>query len=130
MQPFAHKKHQIGTNPCCETVDLSAALSIDLPCPPAPDDRFDARIHPGSASPLVGIDYSLIVPGTNNATGSSKGNDWKIARALAGATYAWPLTKKTGPALLVRLLGGSQQTISPDYKAELAYPASPQFGQL
>ena len=84
-----------------------------------------ALVIEGQENRGTGIDYSLIVPGTNNATGSSKGNDWKIARVLAGATYIWPLTKKTGPALLVRLLGGIQRTISPDFKGDLSYPATP-----
>jgi hypothetical protein len=71
----------------------------------------------------TGVDYSFILPGTaGKPIGSSKGNDWKIARVLAGAVYSWPLTKKTGPALLVRLLGGVQQTISPDTKES---PLSP-----
>jgi hypothetical protein len=81
-----------------------------------------ALVIEGQENRGTGIDYSLIVPGTNNTTGPSKGNDWKIARALAGATYTWPLTKKTGPALLVRLLGGVQRTTSPDHKEWLAYP--------
>jgi hypothetical protein len=68
----------------------------------------------------TGVDYSFNLAG--KPIGSSKGNDWKIARVLAGAVYSWPLTKKTGPALLVRLLGGVQQTISPDTKESPLYP--------
>ena len=70
----------------------------------------------GQENSGAGVDYSFIPPGTGKPIGSSKGNDWKIARVLAGAVYSWPLTKRTGPALLIRLLGGVQQTISPNDK--------------
>jgi hypothetical protein len=78
----------------------------------------------GQENSGTGIDYSFIPPGTGKPIGSSKGNDWKIARVLAGAVYSWPLTKKTGPVLLIRLLGGVQQTISPNDKEALlnAFP--------
>ena len=78
----------------------------------------------GQENSGTGVDYSFIPPGTGKPIGSSKGNDWKIARVLAGAVYSWPLTKKTGPALLIRLLGGVQQTISPNNKEALlvAFP--------
>ncbi len=79
-----------------------------------------AIVVEGQENSGTGVDYWLFAPGTDKPVGSSKGNDWKIARVLAGAVYSWPLTKKTGPVLLVRLLGGVQRTISPDYKDELA----------
>ncbi len=63
-----------------------------------------------------GIPYSFIPPGSTKAVGSMQGNDWKIARILSGVTYTLPLTKKTGPELLFRVLGGVQKTASPDYK--------------
>ncbi len=68
-----------------------------------------------------GIAYWFFPPGSSKPAGSSKGNDWKMARILTGAVYTLPLTKKTGPALRLRLLGGVQQTISPDYKGALLY---------
>jgi hypothetical protein len=79
----------------------------------------------GQENSGTGVNYWFIPPGTGKPIGSSKGNDWKIGRVLAGATYTWPLTKKTGPALLLRLLGGIQQTISPDNKESLLYPNFP-----
>jgi hypothetical protein len=63
-----------------------------------------------------GIPYYFFPPGSSKAVGSMQGNDWKIARILTGAVYTLPLTKKTGPAFLFRLLGGVQKTASPDYK--------------
>jgi hypothetical protein len=72
----------------------------------------------GQENKGYGIEYWFQPPGVDRPLGSNKGNDWKIARALAGAVYSWPLTKKTGPAILFRLLGGVQRTISPDFKGE------------
>jgi hypothetical protein len=79
----------------------------------------------GQENSGTGVNYWFIPPGIGQPIGSSKGNDWKIARVLAGAVYSCPLTKKTGPALLIRLLGGIQQTTSANYKDALIYPAYP-----
>jgi hypothetical protein len=68
-----------------------------------------------------GVPYVYIPSGTDKPAGSSKGPDWKMARLMAGTTYTLALTKKTGPTLLIRLLGGVQQTTSPDYKAAALY---------
>jgi hypothetical protein len=65
-----------------------------------------------------GIPYSFVPPGSTKAAGSMQGSDWKMARILTGVTYALPLTKKTGPELLFRVLGGIQRTASPDYKTD------------
>jgi hypothetical protein len=100
------------------TVELSGALRVWRAL-------CATLVIEGQENSGTGVNYWFIPPGTGKPIGSSKGNDWKIARVLAGATYTWPLTKKTGPALLIRLLGGIQQTISPDNKEALLSPAYP-----
>jgi hypothetical protein len=68
-----------------------------------------------------GIPDWFYPPGALESVSATRGNDWKLARILTGATYALPLTKKTGPALLFRLLGGIQKTASPDYNEPFEY---------
>jgi hypothetical protein len=80
-----------------------------------------AVVAEGQENKGNGIEYSFFTPDTKAPAGSSKGNNWKIARIMAGPVYTLPLSKKTGPTLLVRLLGGVQKTVSPDFKAALSH---------
>jgi hypothetical protein len=74
----------------------------------------------------AGIPYSYDPSGATQASGPAKGNDWKIARILAGAEYTLPLAKRKGPQLLFRLLGGVQKTASPAYKMSEAVLFTPE----
>jgi hypothetical protein len=80
----------------------------------------------GQENKGTGIPYSYDPSGATQASGSVKGNDWKIARILAGAEYTLPLAKKTGPQLLFRLIGGVQKTASPAYKMSEAVLFTPE----
>jgi hypothetical protein len=80
----------------------------------------------GQQNKGTGIPYSYDPSNTSQASGSAKGNDWKIARILAGAEYTLPLAKRTGPQLLLRLLGGVQKTASPAYKMPEAVLFTPE----
>jgi hypothetical protein len=75
----------------------------------------------GQENKGTGIPYWFSLPGTEKPVGSLQGNDWKMARILTGIVYTLPLTKETGPALLLRLLGGVQKTASPDFKDAVLY---------
>ena len=72
---------------------------------------FSGQFNPGNGAPST-LSSEYIADGQGYHPHLHR--DWKLGRIQAGGVYTLPLTKRSGPALMIRALAGIQRTRIPD----------------